>query len=48
MYEEANEIAEQMRRDPEFGPMVRGPMDVIKVALRRGLDAMKADRTVAK
>ena len=48
MYEEANEIAEQMRRDPEFGPMVRGPMDVIKVALRRGLDAMKADRAVAK
>ncbi|NDE02683.1 MAG: hypothetical protein EBZ91_13310 [Gammaproteobacteria bacterium] len=44
MYEEAGEIAEEMRRDPVYGPMVRGPMDVIRVALRRGLDAMKAER----
>ncbi|NBR01119.1 MAG: hypothetical protein EBT97_11845 [Actinobacteria bacterium] len=44
MYQEAGEIAEEMRRDPIYGPMVRGPMDVIRVALRRGLDAMKAER----
>ncbi len=44
MYAEAEQIAQEMKRDPVYGPMVRGPMDVIRVALRRGLDTMKAER----
>tara|TARA_R110000868_G_scaffold12724_1_gene60257 strand:- start:1843 stop:2025 length:183 start_codon:yes stop_codon:yes gene_type:complete len=44
MYEEARSMADEIKRNSAHIPIVCEPMDVIRAALRRGLDAMKADR----